>query len=201
LRAADPFDIPQNSPLPQKLSKNHYIKKNGPFQCTHSKAWLGSGFYYWESFVENAHWWGSEGAKYSNGYVVCESSFDLDEEKCFNLVDNPDHLNSFIKTIEVMKETGLYKEYQTTVRRVIEFLKNKLKIFTYEATRVYGVNSLSFNSPYSKRIIFVYKEGKRTTQYLDLIPAIQVCFYSKSSLNLSGFEIIHPIEDADDYLV
>ncbi len=186
--------------LEDRGNKDH-VEKTGPFSCTRSSAWLGTGYYYWESFIENAHWWGIVGANYEKGYIICESTFVLDDDKCFNLVDNPYHLESFRKTITIMKEKGLYVENKTTVRRVIEYLKNTLKIFTFEATRVYGVNSLSFNSPHSKRAIFVNKEGNRNPQYLDLIPAIQICFYDKSSLSLNGFKVIYPIEYSDDYLV
>lgn len=178
----------------------HLIEINGPFPCIHKNAWLGRGYYFWDSFIENAHWWGVEGACYRN-YVICESSFDLDETKCFNLVDNPEHLKKFNDTRRLLTEQGLYIKDKTTVARVIEYIKNTLNVFQYEAIRVFGINSISFNSTFSNRTIFIYKEGKKSFQYLDSTPAIQICFYTKTSLNLNGFKIIYPAEYSDEYLV
>lgn len=179
----------------------HKVESEGPFLCNRKNAWLGPGYYFWDSFIDNAHWWGAEGASYKNGYIICQSTFELDENKCFNLVDNPEHLSKFNNTRRLLTEQGLYIQGKTTVARVIEHIKNVLKVFNYEAIRAYGINSVSFNSRFSSRTIFVYKEGKRSHQYLDSTPAIQICFYTKKSLNRSGFRIVHPIEFPEDYLV
>ena len=175
-----------------------YVEQNGPFKCDRNNAWLGDGYYFWDSFIENAHWWGSEGASYSNGYMICKSTYLLDEEKCFNLIDNAIHFKMYNDTKQLMKDKGLYKENSTTVARIIEHIKNTLKIFKYDGIRVYGINSKSFSSPYSNRTIF---DKKHNTKYLDSLPAIQICFYTTKSLNLKGFKLIHPPEYTDDYLV
>jgi hypothetical protein len=175
-----------------------FVEKNGPFACNRKNAWLGGGYYFWESFIENAHWWGCEGAKYSNGYIICKALYEFNETICFNLIDNPDHIYLFNNTKSEMVKQGLIKPFNTTVAEVIDFIKNTLKIFQYEAIRVYGINSKSFNSPYSNRTIF---DKKHNTKYLDSLPAIQICFYSKSSLNLRDYTLIYPPEYSDDYLV
>ena len=79
-------------------------------------------------FIENAHWWGQEGAKYTNGYFICESLYDFDELFCFNLVDNPEHLKLFNETKELMQLKGLYQIGVTTVSRIIKFIKDTLKV-------------------------------------------------------------------------
>lgn len=175
-----------------------FIETNGPFLCSRNNAWLGNGYYFWDSFIENAHWWGREGARFTNGYFICEAFYDFDERICFNLIDNPEHLQLFNDAKKIMQERGLYVANQTTVARMIEYLQNTLKVFKYEAIRVYGVNSKSFNSPYSSRTIF---DKKHNEKYLDSLPAIQICFYSKTSLNLRNFRIIFPDEYNDDYVV
>lgn len=176
-----------------------YIEQNGPFKCTNKNAWLGHGYYFWDSFIENAHWWGSEGACYKNGYIICESDFNLDEKKCFNLVDNPDHLDQFNNAKRILIEKGLYAQDKTNVARVIEFIKEIIKVFKYEAIRSYPVNSISPKSKFINRTSF--KSGKTSFQYLDSTPAIQICFYLKKSLNLRGYKIVYPSEYAEGYLV
>jgi hypothetical protein len=175
-----------------------YVENNGPFPCNRNNAWLGNGYYFWDSFIENAHWWGAEGTKYANGYFICKAYYDFDDSNCFNLIDNPDHFKMFNDSKKLMQEKGLFLENTTTVARIIEYLKNTLKIFNYQAIRVYGINSKSFNSPYSNRTIF---DKKHNTKYLDSLPAIQICFFSKSSLNLREYTLIYPPEYSDDYLV
>ena len=167
-----------------------HVENNGPFLCNRNNAWLGSGYYFWDSFIENAHWWGCEGAKFKNGYFICKAVYDFDETICFNLIDNPQHFQLFNDAKKIMEEKGLYVPNQTTVSRIIEHIKNILKIFKFQAIRVYGVNSKSFNSGYSNRSIF----DKHGTKYLDSLPAIQICFYSKSSLNLRDYTLIYPPE-------
>ncbi|MCG9881273.1 MAG: hypothetical protein MH472_11805 [Bacteroidia bacterium] len=179
-------------------SNPDYVEDNGPFPCNRKNAWLGNGYYFWDSFIENAHWWGIEGAKFTNGYFICEAHYDFDETLCFNLIDNPLHFQLFNNTKKIMQEKGLYVVNQTTVARIIEYIKNTLNIFKYHAIRVYGINSKSFNSPYSNRTIF---DNNHNTKYLDSLPAIQICFYSKSSLNLREYRLIYPPEYSDDYLV
>lgn len=177
---------------------SNYVENNGPFLCNRHNAWLGNGYYFWDSFIENAHWWGSEGAQFTKGYFICKAKYNFDETKCFNLIDNPHHFKLFNNAKKIMHENGLYVPNQTTVARIIEHLKNTLNVFKYEAIRVYGINSKSFNSPYSNRTVF---DNKHNTKYLDSLPAIQICFYSKLSLNLRDYKIIYPPEYSADYLV
>ena len=88
----------------------------------------------------------------------------------------------------------------TTVARVIAHMKNTLKIFRYEAVRVYGINSLSDikeNDNFLYRLNF--EIGK--VQYLDVKPAIQICIYKKNGLDLKNYSIIYPDEFNNDYVV
>lgn len=162
------------------------IEEQGPFLCNRKSAWLGEGYYFWDSFIENAHWWGQEG--YKNNYVICESTFELDEDKCFNLVDNPEHLKLFEFTKKALIEQQIHN---LIVPRVIKFLKQR-KNFKYEAIRANGINSKN-----ESRTPFVIKGH----QYLESFPAIQICFFSKKSLNRRGFKIIYPEEYVQGYVV
>lgn len=161
----------------------NYVERNGPFPCNRTNAWLGDGYYFWDTFVENAHWWG-EYCNNSNGrYIICKAVCDYDPNLCFDLTGgNMQHLEYFNEVILMMKKQGLFTE-KTTVARIIKYLKDDLKIFKYEASRVYGVLSKSVQSKYSSTVLFSI--GK--PQYLDTKPAIQICFYTNKSLNLKTF--------------
>ena len=165
------------------------IEVEGPHKCIRRDAWMGQGYYFWESHIQNAHWWGAGDGHFENGYVICRADYIIDDKICYNLIDNPDHQVMFNDAIDLMIKHGLYKEGITTVARIIEFLKNKLRIFRFEATRAIGVNSKTKDSEYSRCTPFV---NRAPYSYLDTLPPIQICFYTKKAQYLSNYTIIYP---------
>ena len=161
------------------------IEENGPFACKSSNAWLGEGYYFWEYFIQNAHWWGKVG--YNSEYVICEASYKKDKgDRCLNLYDNYEHQEIFAHVIENMRSKGLYRDNKTTVARVIKYLRD-IKVFKYEATKINGVLSKGI-----KNSLHVKCKANNNKGYVDLIPAVQICFYHKKALDLSGYKIVFP---------
>ena len=95
-----------------------------------------------------------------------------------------------------LKKQGLYDEKNNTVRRIIEFLKNN-KLFPYEAVRAEGKLSKKRESEFSNIISFNWNKP----QYLDLDPAVQICFVGKDTSNRKNFKIVYPPEYCEDYVV
>lgn len=58
------------------------IESNGPYSCRWENSWLGNGYYFWDTFIDNAHWWGVEGRKYKNGYIICQAECDFNDTEC-----------------------------------------------------------------------------------------------------------------------
>lgn len=168
-----------------------YIEANAPFLCKWRNTWLGEGYYFWDTFIENAHWWGE--VRYGNTYVICKATCDYDPLNCFDLVGDTEHMLDFNKTIEFLRSQKLIND-DTTVARVLEFLKTKTGSFNYEAIRVYGIKSISEHKEaykkYRHRLIFELSKP----QYLDYKPAIQICLFKKNSLNLRDIKIEYPDE-------
>jgi|SRR5690625_1283899 len=176
------------------------VEINGPFLCDRSNAWLGPGYYFWDSHKENAHWWGKEVAKYPAGYIICKSTITFDD-KCFDLHDNPDHQRTFNKMKDMFLEKGLLEEGQTTVGRIMNFIKTQIDSFPFEAIRAYAVNSKGYKSSFNQRTRFVHKEYRESNQYLDTLPAIQICLFTKNSLDRKGYSIVYPPEYSKGYVV
>jgi len=172
------------------------IEKNGPFLCNWENTWLGDGYYFWDSFINNAHWWGKEARKYKDGYIICKSICDYNSIDCFDLVGNTEHLQLLLEAFNTLSSYGLSND-KTTVKRVIEFLKDELKIFKYQAIRVNGILSKSLKSKYNFNLPF----DTLTPPYLDLYPPIQICLYTKQSLNLRDYKIIFPKEYCSEQVV
>ncbi|MEQ9008714.1 MAG: hypothetical protein RLP12_12565, partial [Ekhidna sp.] len=116
------------------------IESNGPFECRHHGAWLGPGYYFWDTHLELGHWWGEFG--YKNNYVICSAIADLNEENCFDLHGNGDHRKELTEISELIKQKGLKKD--PLVSEVIEYLK-KLRIWSYSAIRALGTLSIVHN--------------------------------------------------------
>ncbi|MDM1043136.1 MULTISPECIES: hypothetical protein [Empedobacter] len=172
------------------------LETEGPYPCRWENSWLGDGFYFWDTFISNAHWWGKEIRNYTKGYIICKAICDYSDTNCFDLVGNTEHLEMFKNTYDLMKKEGLINE-KTTVKRLIHYLKDDLKKFNYDAIRVYGIRSKNYNS----RFNFTLNFENEKPSYLDFNPAIQICFYRKNSLNLRNYKIVYPDEYIDGYLV
>jgi hypothetical protein len=171
------------------------VEREGSFKCRLANAWLGEGYYFWESYIENAHWWGKEGAKYiKNSYIICETKFISNIEKCFDLYDNFHHMEEFNKSINKMSIEGLYNPEITTVGKVLHFMSEKANYLSgFEAIRAYGVNSINMDSHYKNKTKFT-KNGGFYSPHLDRSPPIQICFIGKNGLNRNEFKVVFPDE-------
>lgn len=162
------------------------IMQDGPFPCERLDAWVGNGYYFWESFIDNAHWWGDKG--YKSKYVICKAECDLDPEKILDLVGNTDDIMLFREWTNALQKEGLVTD-ETTVARILHYIKEFASSFNYEAIRVYGIDSVS---PKRTRLTFRRLFNPSSVSYLDLSPAIQLCIFEKTGLNLRNFKIVHP---------
>lgn len=172
------------------------VENEGPFICNWSNSWLGTGYYFWEAFIKNAHWWGD--AHVGGNYFICEASCYIDSNSCFDLVGNTNHMLIFEEAIKQMREQELVKE-TTTVSRIIHYIREKIKTMNVEASRAVGFYSIS-EYKYPEHIFKMLFEPDKK-YYIDYKPPIQLCLYSKKSLNLSGYKVIYPPDYSFDYVV
>jgi len=174
------------------------ILANAPFPCKWENTWLGEGYYFWDTFIENAHWWGD--VRYRSDYVISKMTCDFDTSLCFDLVGDTEHMLDFSKSIDYMKAQNLIDK-NTTVSRIINHLKNKIGGFDFQAIRVYGIKSISeYKEGYRKyRHHLIFELSK--PQYIDYKPAIQICIYEKTGLNLRDISIVYPDSYNMDYLL
>lgn len=176
------------------------LELGGPYPCKWANSWLGDGFYFWDTFIENAHWWGKDGRKYTSGYIICKAVCNYNDTVCCDLVGNTLHLEMFIKAYRVMKMREIANS-STTVKRLITYLIEEVKTFKFDAIRAVGLHSKSPHSEHNFSLPFeIDHEGKAKKAYLDFIPPIQICFYSKTALHLRNYQIVFPEEYVSGYL-
>ena len=69
------------------------VESQGPFICTNNP-WLGKGYYFWDTFLDLAHWWGKQ--VHSGNYIICQTFIEDNSEYILDLVGNTQHLIEFI---------------------------------------------------------------------------------------------------------
>lgn len=168
-----------------------YVEGNGPFICNRANAWLGIGYYYWDTFVDNAHLWGKKiyNIKHKD-YIICLSKFEFNNKNIYDL-DSPNILLEFKILEERLSE--IYPGKNITVAMVLEQLKRS-KEFTYKAIRARAVNDMNGINP---KIPF--KVGH--IAYLDTSPHIQVCILDKTFVGKDNFKVIFPLEYSEGYAI
>jgi len=171
------------------------VERHGPFICNWANSWLGAGYYFWDYFVENAHWWGNTHCK--GRYMICEASIQLDSDNCFDLVDNFKHLDDLEKSINLMKENGVFQK-GVTLSKVIGFMRDNDIFPNFSAIRANGINSK--NELY-KPNFRIYFENNNTYHYLNYKPEVQICIMKFENLDFKDFKIVYPDEYIDGYAV
>lgn len=171
-----------------------HVEEYGPFPCDKPNAWLGYGYYFWDTHIELAHWWGE--VAYSKQYMICKAKATLDET-CWDLHGNGNHRLEFESICVEIVKSGLSTKEKLLVPQVIEFFKRKGS-FLYSAIRALGMHSISsrFTDDY---VIFRMNFVKHNPAYLDVHPAVQLCLLNKNSLSLRKYKVIYPAEYSEFY--
>lgn len=191
--------MPKTVAIFQTLSdRGNYdqVERDGPFPCRWENAWLGHGYYFWESFPQNAHWWGK--AHLQGSYIICEASCVLSETNLFDLAGDTTHMLQFSDAIDLMKKQGLIKK-RTTVSRVLHFMRKKIKVLKCDAIRAYSATSIS-NKMYPDHIYRLLFE-QRLEHTIDYKPPFQICIFDQGKMFLKDFRIIFPEEYSNNYIV
>lgn len=170
-----------------------YIQDNGPFKCKHKKAWLGSGYYFWDTFIENAHWWGNDSLK--SPYIICEAKISIDNTSCFDLVGNTSHMLEFEKAFEFLKKQNL-ADSTTNVSRIINYLRS-INTFSYDCVRVNGINSKSKHIQPNYQLKFEMNK----LPHFEYKPPIQFCIFNLQKLDFREYRIIYPDYYFEDYVI
>lgn len=171
------------------------IEEYGPFPCRRPNAWLGDGYYFWDTFIDLAHWWGQKSL--SNSYIVCEGIIYKDHT-CWDLHGDGSHLQEFEDICWEIVDSGISSTEKLLVPQVIEFIKKKGQ-FKYKAIRALGVDSITnWFSSGIELLKIRFNSGKKP--FLNLRPAVQVCLVDKQALSLQGFRIVYPDEYLESYI-
>ena len=173
----------------EDLDNVDYVEANGPFPCSARDRWLGKGYYYWDTFISSAHYWGRVAySNYNKNYIIAKSEITLPSDKTLNLLETADLLK-FKSWVSEYEQT--FPNTFVTVEKVLKHAENIMKNdFPYVAIRAI-FNDCINNKRYQDRIS---PNGKA---YLDLQPPIQICIRDKSLIGTDNFKVIYPINYSD----
>lgn len=157
------------------------IESEGPFLCVRNNAWLGRGYYFWDTFVELAHWWGN--TIYGGKYVVCQSYCDGLLPDTYDLYDDFETLRDFSNLKDELQKR-LHRN-NISVSDVICFLKKHSDFSSqYKAIRAKATGCMK----HSPTMRFVNYNIAR----LELMPPVQFCVMDKSFLLGDVYRIVYP---------
>jgi hypothetical protein len=156
------------------------IEMEGPYKCNRSDAWLGNGYYFWDT---NMHWaigWGE--TSYNNrgmDFVIARCNLDL--SNCFDLLGNVQHQVDLIECIKVFRASMKIKATrEPLIPELIEFLKRN-ELFPYNSIR-------SSDNPDSKSFLYVSNRNN----FVVVNQRVQVCVIKKRNVLLRPFKVIYP---------
>lgn len=157
------------------------IEKHGPYFCSEhydngilkrgiQEPWLGEGYYFWDSRISDARWWGKTvyGLK---GYVVCRTTYDQHSPLLYDLLGNIEQFDEFIRNAELIKKERSLKTIKFSV--VLAYMKTKVTDFNYKAIRVW---------PHPKtfeKTSVIFPNGEVV---LCSLSKVQICFFDKTLL-------------------
>jgi hypothetical protein len=170
-----------------------YIEKNAPFHCNRKNAWLGPGYYFWDTLINNAHWWGAK--SYSDEYIIVKFTCDDNHERCFDIHGNMEHVQFLKECFECLVNDRLADNY-TTVPWLIEYIKKT----TDFKVRFDGIRACGQRSKNYENTVTMYFNN-RLKAFLDLEPAVQLCFFKKNTFNITKGEIVFPSHYVKGYVV
>lgn len=170
------------------------VEQNGPYCCSRQDAWLGTGYYYWDSYMDWARWWGEQ--VYGSGnYIICETLLDINAINVLNLLE-PEELLSFQSCIDEIQK--IFPDKELTVGFIVEYLKMHTS-FPYKAIKAKGEQARKTIS--SNRYIPFNSNKKGKISVLDLMPQVQICILDKSVVGKNNFKVIFPQEYASGYAI
>ena len=161
-----------------------YVEANGPFLGNQRDRWLGRGYYYWDTFINSAHFWGR--VSYLNagkGYIIAHSEISLPPEKVLNLLE-PSDLIMFAAWRDEYVKT--FPKSKATIEKVLTHAENIMgENFPYIAIRAEFRDCINIQD-YQDRI---FPNGRA---YLDLKPPIQICIKDRNVIGKDNFKVIYP---------
>jgi hypothetical protein len=166
----------------EDLDNIDHVEMSGPFKCIRNDAWLGYGYYLWDSDFDWAMDWGQFAyVKYGKDFIIMSCRVDL-TNKCFDLFGRVNDRITLKEIVDVMIEDGIIKNFnEALLPEIIEYMKQQ-EVFDYNSIRAYD------NYRNSTKLHF----RKTKIEFMDMNQRVQICVISKKDVILRPIRVIYP---------
>lgn len=177
------------------------VESHGPFFCSKTdkngnhksgarEPWLGEGYYFWDTFISDAHWWGNSiYSKKGRDYIICETTYDQHSPLLFDTVSDPSLLYELIDCAKIIQKK--WNMNKVSVPLIMDYLRGR-EDFKYKAIRV---------CPQPKRSRLIDRISFPGDMFvLGKIEKIQICFFDKTLL-VNPFKIVYSQQIPDDFTI
>lgn len=163
-----------------------------PIHCSSEDARLGQGYYFWDTDIEAAKWWGE--SHYEGAYRVCRSHYDAHSEHYFDLVGNVQHIKILGECYHKLQQR---KKEDYSIGEVLELMKCVIPEFrdTYWAIRAHPMNKRYLDS----KMDIPFAKGEDKKLFISCATRVQVCVTNLDFL-LDGreYQVIYESRASDD---
>lgn len=165
----------------EERQNDEEVEDHGPYFCSERYAngilksgtkepWLGEGYYFWDTRIADARWWGD--TVYSRkGYIICKTTYDQNSPLLYDLVGDIRQFDEFIDCAELIKKKLNLKTVKFPV--VLAYMKKENVDFNYKAIRVWPHPNTFEKTPIR------FPDAKVVLCNPD---KIQICFFDKTLL-------------------
>ena len=178
------------------------VEVHGPYFCSLSdpygnikqgvkEPWLGEGYYFWDTLIDDAHWWGRTVYE-EQGYLICQTTYDQHSELLYDTVANVDQMKELVDCAEVIKQERNLNT--VTFALVLGYLRKRTR-FNYKAIRVHP-SPITWKQ---KDVSIVFPDRDKKIAFLQL-DKVQICFFDKTLLT-NPFVVIYSSEQPADFVI
>ena len=103
------------------------IVKRAPFLCEDNtkklKEWLGTGYYFWETFEKLGKWWGEVHYRArGKHYIILETMFDCPEEYLLDLVNDTEQLQDIQLIVDALRKKPEIDASEFTAQFIVNLI-------------------------------------------------------------------------------
>jgi hypothetical protein len=160
-----------------------HVETSGPFMCNRPDAWLGFGYYFWDTNIQWAKDWGHNSYKKKDKEFIIASCM-INTENCFDLLGSVAHQMELIDAFEAFNESKKLKHYHRRILpNVIQYLKKK-GVFEYKSIRACDNTN--------KIIKLHFSKNTEREEYMLINQRVQICVIEKKDVILRPFTVVFP---------
>lgn len=149
------------------------VEATGPIKCDVATAWLCEGYYFWDSAIDTAKWWGKRcyaNSDKQKGYIICKSSYNYGGNDFFDIAGDSEHIQDFWESVK-LAETA-YPDESLTVAFILAFMREDDEFAdAFKAVRAYPIGS-------RRNLKRLYFENENPA-YIEENPPIQLCIWKE----------------------